>query len=359
MDYQVLIPSPDAIPAPAWLFIVLEQLLFLLHLIVINAVVGGAFILLFKRLAGKGGRQLYEVQGPIAKKLPVMVALGINFAIPPLLFLQVVYGHLFYSSSVLMASYWILIIPLLILAYYGTYVHAGQFLKRPLLSKFSLILAVIILLYVALMLVSNNALMEQPEKWTAYFGNRGGSILDFSDVGFWPRFFHFLAASLAVGGLLYSIVHQLSRGEDPEKTGKVRNGLMIFAVATAIQILVGFWYLLAIPRDIMLGFMGGDLPATIILMLGIVLGISAMVFAFLGKLKLTIIHTLMTIAVMIVTRFNLRMMYLADDLQLSKLELHPQYGILALFLVVLLAGLAAIFYMLKVGFNKTNGRAVK
>ena len=75
---------------------------------------------------------------PVAKKLPVMIALGINMGVPPLLFLQVVYGNLFYSSSVLMAVYWILIIPLLILAYYGTYIHIFRYGKSPWFSKLSL-----------------------------------------------------------------------------------------------------------------------------------------------------------------------------------------------------------------------------
>ena len=356
MDYQVLIPSPDAIPAPAWLFIVLEQLLFLLHIIVINAVVGGTLLILFSRLLGKDDQHLYEMQKPIAKKLPVLIALGINFAVPPLLFLQVVFGHLFYTSSVLMATYWILIIPLLVLAYYGAYIHIAKYMKSPWFSKISLALASIILIYIGMMLVNNNSLMEQPEKWTAYFGNRGGTILDFASPAYWPRFLHFLAASIAVGGLFFSVVyHFLKKAEEREK--KIRNGLKIFAFATAFQILVGFWYLLVIPRDYMLQFMGKDLLATIILMLGIVIGISAMVFAFLGNFKLTIIHTILTIVLMIITRFNLRMMYLSNDLQLSQLELSPQYGVLALFLVVLLIGLVAIWYMLKVGFNKTNGRA--
>ena len=211
MDYQTLIPTADTIPAPSWVFIVLEQLLFLLHIILVNAVLGGALIVLFKRFSGKDDQDFTNRHMPVAKKLPVLIALAINMAVPPLLFLQVVYGHLFYTSSVLMAVYWILIIPLLILAYYGTYIHIYRYNKAPVFSKFSLLTAVILILYVGFMLVNNNSLMEVPEKWTAYFDHRGGTILNVN-AAFFPRYFHFVTASVAIGGLFYALVYHFKKG---------------------------------------------------------------------------------------------------------------------------------------------------
>ncbi len=357
MEYQSLIPVADTIPAPSWIFIVLEQLLFLLHIILVNAVLGGALILLFKRISGKDEKNMINWQLPVAKKLPVMVALGINMAIPPLLFLQVVFGHLFYTSSVLMAVYWILIIPLLILAYYGTYIHVGKFASSPGFSKFSLFAAILIILYVGFMLVNNNSLMEQPELWTAYFENRGGTILNVSNPTFLPRYLHFITASVAVGGLLYAVVYFFKKDETEQKNEKIKDALKIFAIATSVQVVVGFWYLLAIPRDFILQFMGQNLVATVFLMLGILAGIGALVTGFLGKFKPAVVQLLITLVAMIITRHNLRMMYLSDNFQLSELKISPQYGILILFLVVLVAGLGAIAYMLKIGFNNKEGRA--
>ena len=355
MDYQSLIPVADTIPAPAWVFILLEQLLFLIHIVLVNAVLGGAIILLFKRFSGNNETTIAEQNLPIAKKLPIMVALAINMAIPPLLFLQVVYGHLFYSSSVLMAVYWIIIIPLLILAYYGTYIHVGKFAKSPLFSKLALLTAIVLILYVGFMLVANNALMERPESWTAYFANRGGTFLNLN-AAFIPRYLHFITASVAIGGLLYALVYFFKK-EVNNKDEKIKGALKIFAIATAVQVVIGFWYLLSIPQDLIPQFMGQNLAATIFLMLGILVGIGALVTAFLGKLRPTIVMLLLTIIAMIITRFNLRTMYLSDNFRVGSLELSPQYGILALFIVVLLAGLGAIYYMLKVGFNQKERSA--
>ncbi|MEJ5244268.1 MAG: hypothetical protein WHV28_01000 [Bacteroidota bacterium] len=45
MDPNQLIPKPDTIPAPPWLMIILEQLLFLLHILIVNALFGSALII--------------------------------------------------------------------------------------------------------------------------------------------------------------------------------------------------------------------------------------------------------------------------------------------------------------------------
>ncbi|MCB2219173.1 MAG: hypothetical protein KQI35_02175 [Bacteroidetes bacterium] len=353
MDPNTLIPTPDAIPAPPWVFIVLEQLLFLLHILVINAVLGGLLILLISRFRKQTVPDQSDSGQPVAKKLPILIALGINFGIPPLLFLQVVYGHLFYSSSVLMGTYWILIIPVLILAYYGAYIHSVKFITAPWFSKSALVVAVIFILYVGFMLVNNNSLMEQPEKWSAYFENRGGTILNLTDPAFIPRYLHFIVASLAVGGLLYALIYKFSKNST-EKDQRIKQGLLIFAIATSIQVVVGFWYLLSIPSDFMPNFMGQDLFSTIMLMVGIAAGIASLVFGFLGKLNAAIAHLVITVIAMIINRFNLRMMYLSDNFQLNQLTLSPQYGLLILFIFILLIGVGSIIYMLKVSSTKTE-----
>jgi hypothetical protein len=256
-----------------------------------------------------------------------------------------------------MAVYWIIIIPLLILAYYGTYIHIGKYGKSPWFSKISLLTAVILILYIGFMLVNNNSLMEQPEKWTTYFENRGGTILNLSNPAFFPRYFHFVAASVAIGGIFYAVVYKFNK-EAKDKEEKIKGALKIFAIATAVQVVVGFWYLLSIPQEFIMQFMGQNLVATIVLMLGILSGIGALVTGFLGKFSPTVSMLAITLVLMIVTRYNLRMMYLSDNFQLNELQLSPQYGVFVLFLIVLLAGLGAIYYMLKAGFNKSERRAV-
>ena len=355
MDPNTFIPTPDPIPAPSWFFIILEQLLFLLHIIVINAVLGGALILLFKRIFKKEDA---EIDRSVAFRLPTLIALGINFGVAPLLFIQVVFGNLFFTSSVLMAVYWILIIPLLIIAYYGLYINYNSL--SPLFMHVSLVIASVIILYIGFMFVNNNSLMEQPEKWSAYLENRGGTILNISDPIFLPRYLHFIAASVAIGGLLYAIVLNVKQKKDKSvDQQKIINSLKIFAIATSIQVIIGFWFLLSVPSEFIMNFMGKDLFSTIVLLAGIAGGIGAIVFGFLGKLNAAVIHALLTLIAMVITRYNLRMMYLSDNFQLSSLTLEPQYIILVLFLIILVAGLGSVFYMLKISSVKAERRAAQ
>ncbi len=356
MDPNSLIPTPDPIPAPAWLMIVLEQLLFLLHILVINALFGCALIIFYRWMKKENSSIFIESNKPIAQKIPIMFALGINLGVAPLLFLQVTFGHLFYSSSVLMATYWILVIPFLIIAYYGAYVHYKKMDKSEGLAKFSLTLLIIMILYIAFMLVNNNSLMEQPEKWIEYFNNRNGTILNLADASLYPRFFKFFFASLAVGGLFFALVNHYKKNVE-NRDEKIKQSLKIFAYATAVQMIVGFWYLFSLPEGIMMKLIGRDILSSIILLFGIAAAIGALVFAFQGKLMVTLYHLIVTMIAMITTRYLLRMMYLDDNFSLSSLKLEPQWDIFALFVVILLIGLYFVWYMIKIGFSGTTGRA--
>ena len=164
MNPTQLIPIPDTIPAPPWLFFILGLLTFTLHILVINVALGGSLITLLSRLKANANLET-SLHGGIAAKIPVTFALGINLGVAPLLFLQVIYGHLFYASSVLLAVYWILVIPLLIVAYYGSYIHIRKYDKASGLSKISLLITSLILLYIGFTFVNNMSLMAQPEKW--------------------------------------------------------------------------------------------------------------------------------------------------------------------------------------------------
>jgi hypothetical protein len=226
--------------------------------------------------------------------------------------MQVTFGNLFYASSVLMAVYWIMIIPVLILAYYGAYIHQKKMESPGWAGWLPLMVSIAFVVYVGFIQVSNNALMEQPERWVSYFQNRGGTILNWSDATLYPRFLHFAAASLALGGLFYATVFTL-RKTDPHRAEGVKYGLRILGIGTALQMGVGFWYLLALPEPFILKFMGQDGLRTAVLMLGILAGIGAAVYAFMGKYRAALIHVLATMALMAALRYLLRMDFLADN----------------------------------------------
>lgn len=163
MNPQSLIPAPDTIPAHWGIFEFLDILTFLLHLLVINIVVGGTILLFISRFRGEKEGPAVSFTSRLVHKIPTSLALGINFGVAPLLFVQVIYGNFLYTSSVLMATFWILVIPLLIVAYYGTYIHSYKHDTNRTLSIIALGISLVIFLYIAFTFVNNMTLMLHPE----------------------------------------------------------------------------------------------------------------------------------------------------------------------------------------------------
>lgn len=321
MDASALIPSPEAIPAPWCFFESLSVLGFAAHILAINIVLGGTLIAIARAfLSGDGpGLRIRD-----AKALPTVMALGINLGVAPLLFVQTLYGNLLYASSVLMAVYWISIIPLLIVAYYGLYLHAGG--TR--IARASGILSAAILLCIAFVFAHNISLMLHPEKWSAYFAHRGGGFLDWAEPTIPPRFLHFLCASIAAGGLFSAFMSR----RRAERDG-VSSGLRIFAWATLAQIAVGLWYLASLPEHVRGEFTGGSALRTAPLAAGMLLGACAFIFALRGRFNATLISLLLTVLFMAITRANLRALYLRGRFSAGELSLSPQYGALVFFLI--------------------------
>ncbi len=358
MNPSAFIPTPDTIPAPWWVFEVLGVVTFLVHILFINVVFGGAILIIYSRVQND-----HEANGTsiltsaISSKLPSIFALTVTFGVAPLLFLQVNYGHLFYSSSILLSWWWFIIIPFVILAYYGLYVHVKQAENRIKLSRAAIILAAELFLYIGFLWVNNNTLMIRPEHWQPIFEQRSWIPLHFGEPTLIPRWLHFICASIAIAGLFTSIVWNIRTGKAVEGAEHhIRTGLKIFAWSTIVQILAGFWWLIALPRPIMMQFMSHDILRTALLTLGILLAVSLLIQAFKGKLTGTIIHLAVIMVIMVTMRALLRASYLADYMRYSDLELNPQYDVLALFLIVFAAGLGAVWYMVKAVRNTETGR---
>lgn len=355
MDPSALIPVPDPIPAPAFLFHVLEVTLFTLHIILINIVLGGSILMLFTRVTARTHES--SVLEALGKKIPVGFALGINMGVAPLLFMQVTHGHLFYTSSVLMGVFWILIIPLLIIAYYAAYVHARSGPGR--VATLAVGISSVVLLYVGYMFVNNLLMMTQPAAWTRYFDDRNGTLLMMGDPTLPPRYLHFVVASIAIAGLAAASIWRIrARGGTTGSEGAVRHGLRVFGYATVVQSALGLWFLFALKREIMLQFMGGNILATIVFGIGFLCALGAIATAFAGNYRATMSMAAITVIAMIITRDQLRTMYLSGIFDESTLQVAPQYGVLALFLVILLLGLAAVAWMIRAGFRPSSGRTI-
>ena len=174
MDPTRLIPTPDTIPVAWGWFDLLLIATFILHLLVMNFMLGGGLISVLNMFRPQSQNQLLNKE--ISVKWPFTIAFAVNLGVAPLLFIQVIYGHFIYTSSILMAVWWLSVIILLILAYYGAYIYDFKFDRLKTLKAPLLLVVVVLMLYIAFFFTNNMTLMLQPERWQAYFQNTGGDV---------------------------------------------------------------------------------------------------------------------------------------------------------------------------------------
>ncbi len=110
----------NAVPAPFWFVELFKGIGFFLHLIPMNLWFAGLPLAILALLFG--GPQAKRYARRMFGQMPIFLALGVNFAIVPLLFLQTTYYKAVYTATILTAWHWIAIIPLFLFAYYGVYI---------------------------------------------------------------------------------------------------------------------------------------------------------------------------------------------------------------------------------------------
>lgn len=339
MDPKTLIPSPDTLPVGWPMFKAFLLPVFAIHLIFMNALLGTGIIgwINAMRPADQGAGMARAG----SQKLPFYMAFAINFGVAALLFMQVLYGHLFYASSILMAAWWMGALGLVLVAYIAVYwldYRCDGPGGLP-IGIYSLI--VFCLLVVAFVFVNNITLMADPPSWPRYFSNPGGTLWHWDEPTLIPRYLHFVTASIAVGGLLLALLHRKSAPE------KADHGMKWFTAATAAQLIIGGWFFFALPQSIRLDLMGEDTWATGVLaaaMLGIW---SALYFGIKRKILPATWAAGFTVAGMVLVRDAVRSAYLEPYFSVAQLTAGSELSPLAVFVLFVLLGVAAVVYMLR------------
>ncbi|MFH2054794.1 MAG: hypothetical protein ABIJ61_02435 [bacterium] len=357
LELLVGIPQPDTlpIPSPAWLLKFFLLLTFLLHIIAMNILLGGVLLGFVSYL-----RREVEYHRLLAKELwhvmPPAVAATVTLGVAPLLFVQVLYGHLLYSSSIIMGWWWWLVIPLLIVAYFTTYKismrDADGVGWRPLL--------VLLLLIVVSLIYSNNmSLMLTPEKFAPMqLETQSGWSLNLGEASLIPRWLHMVLGAVAVAALVVAWLGKRRLDSKPE-FGKwaVGYGGKIFGAITHLQIVVGLVFIMTLRREVMLMFMGHNLLATILLPVSLILAVYLGIAGFrLGKkpksLNVVMLLTGLILVIMVVMRDLVRDAYLFTSFDYRALAVGSDWSPFIVFALVFLAGLVTLFWMLRKYFKR-------
>jgi hypothetical protein len=348
-----IIPAPDPLgyPVPVWILQSLSYFTLTLHLLAMNFTIGGSIILLWSLFSKNHDNK--DIGRFFGAGLPLGVSYIVTLGIPPLLFVQVLYGQFFYSSSLLIGSFWIQVIPVLLLAYTGYYYH--KFLRdtRPRYQWFVVIASLILLLYIGFIYVNNLTLAMTPEKWSdLYKAYPGGGNLTHGEPTIHPRLLLFLSGAFAAAGiaLIWRGAKYIKWGYDEAGKKSQQKGFKIFLISIPVWIIAAAGVYFSRPDDIsaMLSLANSKLLFGI----GIISTVIAIIFSFLAVGKRSYIFPFISsmgifgaVISMVIFRDMVRIHELSPGFDLSMIPVNNQWGMFAIFMATLVIGLAFLIIM--------------
>jgi hypothetical protein len=349
--------DPLPLPAPEVLFRVLLVGTFTLHILAMNVLMGGSILTainaVLERLRPDAQRAVLLQRA--GRPLTVSAAVTVSLGVAPLLFVQLLYGPFFFTSSILMAIPWLSVVAFVIAAYAGLYLVE---LWSRTLGPWAIAVRIgsaLLLAGVAFLYVNNVTLMLAPDEWRDIHEHfRRGLYLPLGQAELFPRYLHFLLSSLAVGGLALLAYGLWVRRHEPAFGDWCRRqGAWWFLVPTALQMAVGPIFLMTQPASARDEFLAADLLETGVLWAGVASALIA------GALVLWTLRTrsptvpgaaavgfiVVSVALMSVARDLLRAARTSSHLDVGTLPSETQAAA-AIFFVVLVAGLSTVAYML-------------
>jgi hypothetical protein len=279
MDPQMLVDQAMAapLPAPVWFVQFFKWLGFTLHAVPMNLWYAGMLTALCLHLLGNEHARRFA--GRLLQQMPVIVALGVNFGVVPLLFVQLAYYKAFYPATILMAWFWLAIVALLIPAYYGVYAYAwgirsgskkgtvtfcaehprGHSGKRG-LSPFPAMAgwriaagwcAAVFFICIGFLFANGLSLMDHWGRWvelwkqTSTAGAALGTALNVGDPTLWPRWllmFGLALGTTAVWLLIDAFWLAAPTADDGYCQWALRFGRKLYTLALIWTAAAGAWY---------------------------------------------------------------------------------------------------------------------
>ncbi len=366
-----LIPAVDAagLPGPVWLFQFLLVLTFFFHLVFMNLTLGGTLMAAISHTLARGGGD--DPRGVLAQRLIGINGYGISLTITtgvaPLLFIQLLYHQFFYTATILIGGMWLSLLFFLTIGYYSIYLFKFKGTpSRGYGGGVWLWLAAVLFMVIGAIQVAVSLIHMQPESWEVLAGNPWVIL---KDPTFVPRYLHFLLAGVILSAMVVTwwAVRQANRGIEEDLNSAIARFAWKWVLwFSVLQIVDGVWLTMALPKDVLLGLMRGGGVTMGPFSLGMLFGIGILVMVARctdpvsqsSLVGATLGTTLATMAVMVVTRDQLRSIYLGSSVDLSQFAIRSQWGNFVLFSILLILGLATVFYMIrKVLKEKTEGGA--
>ncbi len=362
MDINVAVQAlrdPFGVPFYPWVFQLLMVLTFALHILFVNLAIGGLGMAVYAHY--KGDDYYRKLSKSLAKVSTISLSSAIVLGVAPLLFVQVIYDPFWYVANLLSAWWAMAFLLLITLGFLSTYVFYLKRHKNPQgFGTFGILALIFILAAGAVMsILSVQALA--PKQWLDWYTAAGriattGTGLYKFELG---RFTHFIVPGfINIGIFLMIYAWYFQPRADLDKAylkWLAKVGAKIAKVATMIEVVIGFWWLIKIPSS--LGFMRNPF-----LWIGAVLGL--LLLAGLMKFednpeKAAVplaFFSFIAILAMCVSREVLRMVYVgAFNYSIYDYPLNVDWGSTVLFFGTFVMGLIVMAYPLILVFKLGRG----
>ncbi len=307
------LPGYDFLSAPLWLLTSLHLVTLTLHLAAMNLLLGGIAVILWGKIQN---RWEHPVVRTAQKALPSIVAATVTLGVAPLLFLQVVYGSVFYAASVTSGVFWLSVIAAVIVAYLCLYAAAlgrgGGRTKDRLLS-----VAFVSLLFVSIVYASVFAMAERPQTLGQVYAQNTTGFVIYPVLGDWIfRWLHVLLGAGTVGGLFMAWL-----GREHEEIYRAGKSFFLWGMIGAALAGLGQ---IALLDEHLVPFMRS--PAIWVLTVAVLLSLGSMHFVFRKRFVPAIAMILTSLLGMVFTRHTLRLIKLEGLFDPSALRVEAQWG---------------------------------
>ncbi len=352
--------NPLGYPAPFWFLEFFKVLGFTLHMVPMNLWYAGMVVVAVLGLFGRDNPR--RLAHRLIGAMPIVIALGINFGIVPLLFTQVAYYQVYYPAGILMAWPWLSVIILLTLAYYGVYIYATEARKGQVRwwGMATGWVSAVLFVVIGFLFANNFSLMTDIDAWVEIFqrssvsGAPTGLALNLGDATLFPRWLLMFGLALTTTAVYVTIDAAFFAGDEREDyrcyaarfaAGLYTLGLVWFAV-------MGSWYIFgtvdpamlaaarARPLILLLGVLtavGPGLPW--LLLVAQRRGVDRRLAALAGVAQFGVL------ALNAISRQWLQNAEIGRYLAIGQEPVNTQWSPLILFLILFLIGLAIIGWM--------------
>lgn len=323
-------------------FQILMVITFSIHIIFVNLTWVSSFFAFYFDL--KKEEKYKNLSFSLKRSIPSLFSVAILIGIAPLLFIQTIYDHFWYSSNIFSGIFVILFLLALMLAF--TLLYSYYLIKNT--PKWFGLLSFLLISFAGMTMHILNIQMLYPERWGDFWNPSSFGSLNTFEI---YRFLHFFFASFALSGFfILANSWYLKKKNTSEEIIDFRSklGMKIFAIFTILQAISGIWWLLMVPGKFKFYF--NHLTIASILIFFVLLHF--IIKALKNPLKYFYhlsLNLFILILLMSANRENLRVLFLKESgFSLSDYPLNIHFPSFLLFLITFLLSIFVSIFMLSV-----------